>query len=110
MHAERVRVVKVLVGDANRLNPTFVNVGEEFAFVVAELELQILPAHPDCIVYGIRRAYGHQVVDDGLVDPGFGLFLEKVEHAASLLLLFIVVDGRGVKKLHKKDDFRLRLS
>ena len=84
VHAERVFVEKVLVRDGDGLHPTLVYVGEELALVVAELELQVFPAHVDRVIYGICRAYAHQVVDDGLVYPGCGLFLEKVEHVASL--------------------------
>lgn len=71
-----------------------VDVGKEPPLFVAELEKGALTVDTDRIVDDEQRMDAHQVVDDALVDPGFGLFLEKWEHWGLLLALYRIASRR----------------
>ncbi len=76
--------------------PRVVYVGKEPSTLVAELEKDALIIDTDRVVDDEQRIDTHQVVDDGLVDPGFFCSAEKREHVASFLP-YIGQGGRDVK-------------
>lgn len=85
-----------LEADGHVFRPRVVYVGKEPSPFVAELEKDALPVDTDRVVDDEQRIDTHQVVDDGLVDPGFFCSAEKREHVASFLP-YIGQGGRDVK-------------